>query len=117
MAQPMPDLATANPAAAKETLQQVVRAIPDLASVSLENGTRILRESALEQLKAAMSEMQTKVAAAQQKLAGAQSGNSEADQQAALLQLQQIQGEQTEKIQQISQRLQDQIGALKQLKR
>ncbi len=110
------DSFTADPAAAKEVLQEVVRAIPDVASVSLEDGTRILRESALEQVKAAVSEMQTKVTAAQQKLAETQSGKSEADQQAALKQLQQIQGEQTEKFRQITQRLQDQIAALKQLK-
>ncbi len=115
-AQRITDSSTANPAVTKETLQEVVRAIPDVTSVSLADGTRILRESALEQVKAAVSEMQTKVTAAQQKLAETQSGKSEADQQAALKQLQQIQGEQTEKFRQITQRLQDQIAALKQLK-
>lgn len=115
-AQRITDSFTADPAAAKEALQEVARAIPDVASVSLEDGTRMLRESAMEQVKAAVSEMQTQVAAAQQKLAATQNGKSEADQQAALKQLQQIQGEQTEKFRQITQRLQDQIAALKQLK-
>lgn len=115
-AQRITDSSTANPAAAKETLQEVVRAIPDVASVSLEDGTRKLRESALEQLKAEVSAMQLKVAAAQQKLAATQRGKSEAEQQAARKELQQIQGEQSEKFQQITERLQDQIAALKQLK-
>lgn len=115
-AQRITDSFTADPAAAKEALQEVTRAIPDVASVSLEDGTRMLRESALEQVKAAVSEMQTQVAAAQQKLAATQNGKSEAEQQAALKQLQQLQGEQTEQFRQITQRLQDQIAALKQLK-
>jgi hypothetical protein len=115
-AQPISDLSAANPAAAKAALQDVVRTIPDVTSVSLEDGTRMLREAALAQVKAAVSDMQTQVAAAQQKLAETQGGKSEAEQQAALKQLQQLQGEQTEKFEQIAQRLQDQIAAFKQLK-
>jgi hypothetical protein len=115
-AQPMSGLSTVDPAAAKAALQEVGRVIPNVASVSLEDGTRMLRESALAQLKAEFSTMQTQAAAVQQKLAEAQSGKSEAEQQAARKQLQKIQSEQTEKLEQIAQRLQDQIAALKQLK-
>ena len=105
-----------NLATAKETLQEVLRAIPEIASVSLADGTQILRSASLEQLKAAVGEMQTQLAAAQQKLATARAGTSEAEQQAALAEVEQLQARQTETIQQITQRLHDQIAAFKQLK-
>jgi len=115
-AKPLADSGPANLAAAKEVLQEVVRAIPDIASVSLADGTQILRSATLEEIKAVIGEIQTQVAAAQQKLAAAQAGTSEAEQQAARKQLEQLQAQQIEKIQQITQRLHDQIAALKQLK-
>jgi len=97
-------------------LEDVRRAIPNLASLSVEEGTRILRESALSEFKAAASEMEIQTAEAQQRLGRAQNGGSAADQQAALKQLQQLQAEQTEKLRQIAGRLQTRISALEQLK-
>ncbi len=110
------DSPTANPVVAKETLQEISRAIPNLTTVSLVEGTRLLQDSALEQFKAAVKEMQAKVTAAQRELAQSQNGKSETEQQAARKQFQAIQSQETEKLQQITQRLEDQLAAWKQIK-
>ncbi len=112
---PAPRLANTPPAnfAAAE---EVKRTIPNLASVSMEEGTRILRRAALEDFKATVAAMEIQIAKAQQSLSQAQSGGSEAEQQAAVKQLQQVQSEQTEKLKQIAARSAAQIEALRQLK-
>jgi len=97
-------------------LEDVKRAVPNFATVSVEAGTQILRETALNDFKTAVNEMQTRVDKARQRLSQTQNGGSEAEQQAALKELQQIQTEQTEKLKAIAARLQMQITALKQLK-
>ncbi len=104
--------ATADPA----TIEEVKRMIPNFDSVSLEEGTRILREAALKEFKAAANEMQTRLSEAQQRLGQAQSGGSAAEQQAAMKDLQQVQADQTEKLKQIAARSAAQIEALRQLK-
>jgi hypothetical protein len=101
-----------NPAA----IEAVKRAIPSLASVSLEDGEKILRAAALKEFTAAATEMNVQVAAAQQQIVQAESSQSAAEQQAAMKHLQQIQAAATEKLQQIAAQLQAQIAALKQLK-
>ena len=106
----------ADPVAAREVVQEITRAIPNLETVKLAEGTEMLRKLALEQCQASLREIQPKVDTAQQKLVQAQRGSSAADQQAAMKEFQQVQTEQTEKIQQITLRLQDQIAALRQLK-
>ncbi len=53
---------------------------------------------------------------AEQRLLQAQSGGSEADQQAALKHLQQVQAEQTEKLKQIAARFKTQVDVFQQLK-
>ncbi len=112
---PAPRLANTSPAnfAAAE---EVKRTIPNLASVSMEEGTRILRRAALEDFKATVAAMEIQIAKARQSLSQAQSGGSEAEQQAAVKQLQQVQSEQTEKLKQIAARSAAQIEALRQLK-
>ncbi len=97
-------------------VQEVSRAVTNVASVSLQDGNRVLREAALEQFKAAVKEMESKIKEAQQKLADAQSTGSAADQQIALKQLQQVQAEQTEKLKQIAARSKAQVDALQQIK-
>jgi len=84
--------------------------------MSLEDGTKILREAALQQFTAAAKEMDTQVKQAQQQLAQAENGQSAVEQQAAMKHVQETQAEQTEKLQLIAARLQSQIAALKQLK-
>jgi ABC-type uncharacterized transport system len=115
-ARPPATPAVATPQVDSATIDEVRRAIPNLASVSIEEGTRILRETALNEFKAAADELGTQLRAAQQRLSGAQGGGSESEQQAAMKQLQQVQAEQTAKLQRIAARLQAQIAALEQLK-
>jgi hypothetical protein len=98
------------------TIEEVKQTIPNFASVSLADGTQILREAALKQFAAAAKEMDTQVKQAQEQLVQAENGQSAAEQQAAVKHLQQTQAEQTEKLQQIAAQLQTQIAALKQLK-
>ncbi|MBI4325405.1 MAG: Gldg family protein [Chloroflexi bacterium] len=98
------------------TTEAVKHMIPNFASVSVEGGTRILREAALREFKAAANEMEIQVKEAQQQLSRAQNGGSDAEQQAAMKNLQQVQAEQTEKLRQIAARSQAQIEALQQLK-
>lgn len=100
---------------AQEAVDDVKRALPDYASLSVEQGTEILREAALKDYAAAAQELQTQVARAQDELKQAQN-KSPADQQAAMKHLQQVQAEQSQKLQQIGGQLQTRIAALKQLK-
>jgi hypothetical protein len=99
------------------TIQEVKRSIPNFASVSLEEGTQILRQAALEDLKAVAKEMETQVKVAQQRLTEAQNSKSAAEQQDAIKELQNVQARQTEKLKEIAARLQDQIAALQKLKK
>lgn len=95
---------------------EVKNAIPNFASISVDDGTRILRQAALNDFAAAAGEMDVQVKKAQQQLSEAENGQSAAEQQAAMKQLQQTQTAATEKLQQIAARLQAQIAALKKLK-
>jgi hypothetical protein len=97
-------------------IQEVKQLIPDVAAVSLEDGSRILREDALKQFQAAAVEMQRQIQEAQEQLVRAQNGGSAADQQAALRNLQQLQASQAEKLKEITARSQAQVDALRKLK-
>ena len=97
-------------------IEEVKQAIPNFASVSLADGTQILREAALKQFAAAAKERDIQFKKAQEQLVQAENGQSVAEQQAAMKHLQQTQTEQTEKLQQIAGQLQIQIAALQQLK-
>ncbi len=107
---------TASLARDTNIVQEVKALIPDLGAVSLEEGTRILREAALKDLAAAAQEMEAQIKDAQQRLIQAQNGGSDADQQAAMNHLQQVQAEQGEKFKRIAARSRVQIEALNQLK-
>ena len=98
-------------------LEEVKRAVPTPASVSLEDGTRLLREQAQAEFGAATQAMTEKVKAAEQRLAQAQQAGSGAARQAALQELQQVRAERTEKLQQIAARLDERIAAWEQLKK
>jgi hypothetical protein len=97
-------------------IKEVKALIPNLADVTVEEGTRILREAALKDFTAAAKEMERQVKEAEQGLGQAQNGGSEADKQAAMKHLQQVQMEQTEMLKQIAAKSQAQIAALQQLK-
>jgi hypothetical protein len=98
-------------------LDEVKRALPNWASVSVEEGTRMLREKALADFGAATRESEAKVKAAEQSFAQAERDGAEAARQAALKELQQARAAQADKLQQIAARLQAQLSALDQLKR
>lgn len=100
---------------APAAVEDVKRALPNYASLSVDQGTEILRQAALKEFAAAAQELQSEVAKAQAELSQAQS-KSPADQQVAMKHLQQVQAEQSQKLQQIAGQLQTQIAALKQLK-
>ncbi len=95
------------------TLNAVKQLIPNLDSVSVEDGTRLLRDAALQQFAQVAQDVDTKITQAEQRLAQAQSG---ADQEAAMSQLQQLHAEQSEKLKEIAAQCQAQVDALKRLK-
>jgi ABC-type uncharacterized transport system involved in gliding motility auxiliary subunit len=110
----------AQPSAAVSQLQtnaaeEVKALIPDVASVSVEEGTRLLRESALKEFQASAKDAETRIKAAQQRLADSQN-RSEAEQEAARKQLQQVQAEQVEKLKEIAAKSLAQIEAFQRLK-
>jgi len=109
----------AQPLARTDTaaLEAVKRAIPNLDTVSLEEGTKTLRDAGLAQFKRAADEMAARVKEAQQRFLEAQGNQSEAAQQAATEQLRKIQAEGTDKLKQIAQDAHAQIAALQQLKK
>jgi hypothetical protein len=104
------------PTTDKATLEDVKHLVPNFASVPMEDGLRIIREAAMKDFQATANEEAAQLKQAQQRLAEAQSSGSDADRQAAMKFLQQVQAEQTEKLRQIAARTQAQIEALKQLK-
>jgi hypothetical protein len=107
-------LATESPDAA--VVAEVRSLIPNLGSVSLAEGKRILREAAITEIKEAADETQRRVGEAQQRITEAQKSNSAAEQPAALAHLQQVQAQQSEKLKELAARAQARIQALEQLK-
>ena len=106
----------ANSAVSPETTNEILRLIPDVNGTSLEDGIGILRQAAVDKFSEAGAEMQKQTLAAQQQVADAQNGRSEAEQQAAIKHLQQVQLDQAEKIKAIAARLQVQISTFEQMK-
>lgn len=96
--------------------EELLKAFPDLASRTFEDAAQALRAVTLEEFKAAATAMQAKVQVAQKALATARQSQSEAAQQAALKEFQRVQLEQTDKLKEITARLQDRIEVLKRLK-
>ena len=109
-------VARAAPPVSPETTNEILRLIPDVKGTSLEDGIGILRQAAVDKFSEAGAEMQKQIQAAQQQLADAQNGRSEAEQQAAMKHLQQVQLDQAEKIKQIAAQLQTRISAFEQMK-
>jgi len=103
--------------ASTATLDAVKRTIPNLDTVSLEDGTTTIRNTALLQFKQAADDMDAKVQAAEQEFAQAENNQSESAQQAATEKLQQIKTEGMAKLKEISMNSHAQIAALQQLKK
>ncbi len=94
----------------------VKQAIPDFANVSLADGEQILRAAAMKEFGAAAQAADGQVKAAQQQFADAGNGQSAAEQQAAMKQLQQSQTAAADKLKEISAKLSAQIAAWESLK-
>jgi hypothetical protein len=99
-----------------EITNDIVRLIPDVKTTSLEDGNGILSEAAVREIITAGAEAENQINLAKQKLAEAQTGGSEADQQAAMKHLQQVQLEQTQKLNEIATRLKTELGVFGQMK-
>jgi hypothetical protein len=100
------------------TTKELKRLIPNLGSISLDEGMQILNDATQKDLAKAVQETEERLRAARERLGGARPDNpSAAEQEAAMKEIQKIQFEQSERIKQIAQRLQDQLAALEYLKR
>ena len=106
----------ATPRVDAATIDEVKRKMPNLETVSLEDGAQLLRDAAVSDMKATLADTDAKIKEAEQRLTQAQTGGSDADKQAALKNLQQAQAAQTEKLKQIADRTAAQVEALKKLK-
>lgn len=95
----------------------VKRVLPNVAAVSLEDGSRMLREAALTEFQAAMKDMDRQIQEARQRVVTAKASGNEAEQAAALKNLQDLQASQAEKLQQIAARTQAQVEAFEQIKK
>ncbi len=95
---------------------EVKRALPNLDSISLEDGTRQLHDSAVKDLKANVAQFEAELKDAQERVVEAQNGKSESDQKAALQHLQELRAKQVEKLREIAARSKAQVEALQQLK-
>jgi hypothetical protein len=91
--------------------------LTNLADISVEDGSQILRVAAFQDYQTVAAKMETKVAEARQHLADSQNGGSETDRQAARKQLQSVETEQMEKLKQIATQLQSRITTLEQIKK
>lgn len=95
--------------------EDVKALIPDISAVSLEEGTRILREAALRELQDSAKETESRLKEAEQKITDAQN-QPEAEQAAARKFKQQVQAEQVAKFKAVAAKSQAQIEALLRLK-
>lgn len=102
--------------AASDATAEVKRAIPNFDSIPVDQARQILRDAAFKELKAAGTEMQTRIQEARQRLSEAQDAGSEDGQKAAVKQLREVQAAQTAKLKEVSARVDAQITALERLK-
>ncbi len=97
-------------------LAEVKRQIPNFSSVTLEEGSKILREAALKDLQAALGQTQGQLKEAEQRVAQMEEAKSETGKQEALKDLQRLQAQQAAKLGEFTTRSSAQIEALRQLK-
>jgi hypothetical protein len=98
------------------TLDAVRQAIPNLATVSVEDGSRALRAAAMARLAQASKDMPARVKQAEEHYQQAQDSASEAEKEAASKELHQVQQEQARKLTEIALEAKAQQEALQQLK-
>lgn len=97
-------------------IEEVKRQIPNFVSVSMEEGSQILRQAALKDLQAALSQMEGQRKEAEQRVAQLEESKSETEKQAALKELQRLQADQAAKLREFTTQSSAQIEALRQLK-
>jgi hypothetical protein len=107
-----PTPSSADPA----TLDTVKRLIPNLDSVSLDQGKEALRQASFAQFQQAVQEMQARVKEAEGRFLQAQADQSEDGQEAARKELQQIQADHLASLRRLTAASQAQMNALQQLK-
>lgn len=90
--------------------------LPDVATLTVEEGSQRLREAALEKFKSAVAGMQAQLQTAQQQLASAREAGSASAIDAATKHLQQVQQGQADELKRISAELQSQIEVLSHIK-
>jgi len=98
-------------------LEEVKRAVPNFATLPLEEGEAVLHDAALKELKAAATDADAQAKEARQQFTDAQSAGSEPDMRAARQRLQKIQADQMEKFKEIGAKSQAQVEALRQLRK
>jgi hypothetical protein len=96
--------------------EELQRKIPNLPSVSLEDGLRTLREESVKEFTAAVNEMHTQVQDAQARLVQAKTSGSAEEQETAMKQLQSIQTSHAQRLRELAANSQALIEALKKLK-
>jgi putative component of toxin-antitoxin plasmid stabilization module len=97
-------------------VDEVKAALPDLATLSVEEGKTKLRAAAVEEFKAAVEKMNAEMAKLQERLARANASGDAGDVEAARKAILELQTEQAEAMSQISRRTQARITTLEQLK-
>jgi hypothetical protein len=97
-------------------LDAVRQAIPNLDSVTMEEGSRALRAAALARFERTSQEFQTRVKQAEEHFRQAQNSPSEAEQDAALKDLQEVRKEQAQKLTGLALEARAEQEALQQLK-
>lgn len=108
--------AASAPSADTATVDRVKRLIPNLDSVSVDEGTKVLRQSSLAEFKQAVEEMQAKVKEAEERFLQAEADQSEAGQEAARKELQQIQADHVARLRRLTAISQTQMSAFQQIK-
>jgi hypothetical protein len=103
-------------AADTATLATVKRLIPNVDSISVDEGRRVLGEASFAGFKQEAQEMETKLKAAQARFLQAQADQSEAGQEAARKEIQQIQADQLASLRRLTAASQGQMNALQQIK-
>ncbi len=111
---PVPSAAVAR--ADAKSLEAVRRTIPNVETVSLEDGTQMLRDASLAQITRTVAEIDSAVKAAERSLQS-QENPSDASRLAAQDKIRKIQAEGTEKLKETAQNARAEIAALQQLKR
>ncbi len=106
----------AKPKSNSATIDEVKVIVANADSVSLEEGTRLLRQAALKEFTKAAAEGQAELKSAQERLSQAQAGGNEAEQQAAVKRLQEVQAMQANRLKEIAAKSQEQVDAFHALK-